>query len=440
MSTDAQGQELTNATAETARHIDEATRAFILAYGDANAHLAAAREAAPDCVMAHLAQAWIQALSNDPATIVLARKSLAGSADLAMNAREGTHRAALAAAVDGDWAAASGILDRHLLSHPFDILAHQVVMRLDGFQGRFHWVADRTARALPFWSKSQPGYGLLLSFYGFGLEEAGDYRRAEDISRASAELEPHGYWPHHAVSHVLEMTGRPAEGVAWMESRAPLWSAPGNANRVHIWWHKTLFHVELGQFDEALAIYDDAILATLRPVGTSLCNGTALLWRLETLGCDAGERWQHLMPLWKERASGSSSPFNDIHYAMTALRAGQPEALEPLLVAMRQTASRRDGMGAAYRDLAVPVVEAMAAFDQRDYAATLERLLPVRFDLWRMGGSKAQRDLVDWTLTEAALRSGNREMALSLANERLALRPGSVPNQRFHARAEGLVA
>jgi hypothetical protein len=29
-------------------------------------------------------------------------------------------------------------------------------------------------------------------------------------------------------------------------------------------------------------------------------------------------------------------------------------------------------------------------------------LQPVRFDLWRIGGSHAQRDMVDWTLTEAA--------------------------------------
>jgi hypothetical protein len=52
-----------------------------------------------------------------------------------------------------------------------------------------------------------------------------------------------------------------------------------------------------------------------------------------------------------------------------------------------------------------------------------------------MGGSIAQRDLVEWTLTEAAIRSGQRNVALSLANERLAMRPESVVNQRFMERA-----
>ena len=64
----------------------------------------------------------------------------------------------------------------------------------------------------------------MLSFYGFGLEELGDFSRAEDISREAAELEPYGYWPHHAVSHVMEMTGRPQEGLKWMDSREALWN------------------------------------------------------------------------------------------------------------------------------------------------------------------------------------------------------------------------
>ena len=39
----------------------------------------------------------------------------------------------------------------------------------------------------------------------------------------AAKLEPHGYWPHHAVSHVSEMTGRPDDGLKWMAEREALW-------------------------------------------------------------------------------------------------------------------------------------------------------------------------------------------------------------------------
>lgn len=58
--------------------------------------------------------------------------------------------------------------------------------------------------------------------------------------------------------------------------------------------------------------------------------------------------------------------------------------------------------------------------------------------LWRMGGSIAQRDLVEWTLTEAAIRAGLRDVALSLTNERLALKPGSAVNRHFLEAAEAI--
>jgi hypothetical protein len=66
--------------------------------------------------------------------------------------------------------------------------------------------------------------------------------------------------------------------------------------------------------------------------------------------------------------------------------------------------------------------------------------VPARFDLWKMGGSHAQRDVIDWTLAEAAARAGQRDIALSLAHERLATPPESVPNRRFLQQAEAITA
>ena len=80
------------------------------------------------------------------------------------------------------------------------------------------------------------------------------------------------------------------------------------------------------------------------------------------------------------------------------------------------------------------------AFHRGAYKQAVGLLLPVRFDLWRIGGSNAQRDVVDWTLTEAAVRGGVRDVALSLANERLGLRPRSAINRNFQARSEAIAA
>lgn len=432
---DAQGLALSGASAEAVEHYDQAVRSFTLAYGDALAGFDAALQASPGFVMAQLGKAWVLALANDAVLAQRARVLLAQAAALTKNEREQAHAAAMAHAVEGHRAAAIRILDRHLMRHPCDLLGHYAALLLDAFQGRFSWVASRSARALPFWSRSMPSYGIMLSFYGFGLEEAGHYGKSEDTARAAADLEPHGYWPHHAVSHVMEMMGRPDDGLVWMDERAPLWSGKENANRVHIWWHKALFHVELGQYDAALAIYDGPVVATQRPVGISLTNATALLWRLETLGCEAGQRWHDLAALWEGRADGRLCLFADVHAAMTALGSGRDRELDRLLTAMRQTAADGSEVAASYRDVGLPVVQGLAAFHRGAYADAVEHLLPARCDVWRMGGSHAQRDLVDWTLTEAAVRAGLREVALAMAHERLELRPKSAPNQRFLQQA-----
>ncbi len=440
MTQDAQGHHLSGATQAAVTAYDDAVRAFNLVHGDAVGLFEAACEAAPGFAMGYLGKAWVLALANDPGLTTQAAALVETARPLPANEREQAHLAALGHLVQGARAAAVAVLDRHLMQYPFDLLAHQGAVLMDGFLGRFHWVRDRSARALPFWSKDQPGYATLLAFHGFGLEEAGDYAHAEDESRTAAELEPLSFWPHHTVAHVMEMSGRPEDGLGWMTAREALWSTPGHPNQVHIWWHKALFHLELGQDDAALALYDGPIHATQRPLALSLTNATALLWRLDTLGCEIGERWQEQAALWQDHADGKCLVFADIHAAMAELRSGRETLVERRLAAMRATAASALEAAGLYRTVGIPVVEALAAFHRGAYDRAVELLLQTRFDLWQIGGSYAQRDVVDWTLTEAAVRAGRRDVALSLAYERLASRPRSAPNRRFLRHAEEIAA
>jgi tetratricopeptide (TPR) repeat protein len=440
MSQDAQGHRLSGATAAAVAEYDRAVRAFNLVHGDAIGAFDAAREAAPDFTMAHLGKAWLFTMANDPGLLTQAKALVETARSLTLNEREQAHLDALSHQVQGARAAAVAVLDRHLMHYPFDLMAHQAAALADGFLGRFHWVRGRSARALPRWSKEQPGYGTMLAFHAFGLEEAGDYARAEDESREAAELEPLSFWPHHTVAHVMEMTGRPEDGLGWMAVREALWSTPSHPNQVHIWWHKSLFHIELGQYDAALALYDGPIRATQRPLGNSLTNASALLWRLDTLGCDIGDRWQDLAALWDGHADGKCLVFTDIHAAMAELRSGQDALVERRLTAMRGTAASDVEAAGLYRTVGIPVVEALSAFHRGAYDRTIDLLLRTRCDLWQIGGSYAQRDVVDWTLAEAAVRAGQRDVALSLAHERLGTRPGSAPNRRFLRGAEDVVA
>ena len=206
MAQDSLDKHALSANNAAAAHINEAVRTFTLNYGDPNTHLELAREADPDCAMPDLMQAWLLTLSNDGVQVSRARELHRNIEESGLTEREAQHLRAVRLASEGQWPSAVAVLDRHLMSDPHDLAGHQCAMRLDGYLGRFHRVAGRSARALPSWSKDDPNYGTMLSFYGFGLEELGDYERAEDVSRAAAEREPYGYWPHHAVSHVLEMT------------------------------------------------------------------------------------------------------------------------------------------------------------------------------------------------------------------------------------------
>ena len=162
------------------------------------------------------------------------------------------------------------------------------------------------------------------------------------------------------------------------------------------------------------------------------------MWRLEMLGLAAGERWKEFAALWQGRANGTTSVFNDIHCAVTMLRAGDDAGFAKLRAAMVATSRAGAEQSPTWREIGLPVVDGLREFTCGNYAKTVEHLLPARLHLARMGGSHAQRDIIDWTLTEAAIRGCLRAVALVLTNERLALRPKSAPNRRFVALAEAI--
>jgi len=105
---------------------------------------------------------------------------------------------------------------------------------------------------------------------------------------------------------------------------------------------------------------------------------------------------------------------------------------------MRETAATSVEAAWLYRTFGIPIVEGLAGFHRGAYAEAVESLLPVSFGVWRIDGSHAQRDVIDWTLAEAAARAGERDVAVSLAHERQATRPRSAPNRRFLRHAEAI--
>src|SRR6185312_2290598 len=231
MTKDAQGHVLSGVTQAGATYFDSAVRAFNLGYGDALGALDAAAEAAPACVMAHLLKGWIFALATDPGAIAVGRQAADAARVLPMDAREAAHLAALDLALAGAQNRAARALDALLMRYPRDLVAHEAGFLLDLFLGQARAMRDRAARALPSWTQDDPGHAVLLGFHAFGLEECGAYERAEEQARQVAEREPLSFWAHHTVSHVMEMQGRPEDGLGWMIARERLWSTPDHVTQ-----------------------------------------------------------------------------------------------------------------------------------------------------------------------------------------------------------------
>ncbi len=426
---------LSGASAAARDLFDAGCEAFVTYSGDPVSLFDTAIAEAPGCAMAHLAKAWCFALATEPEAAAAARTMMDEVAGLVLDERAAGHMTALKATLAGEWTRAARFLELHSLRFPRDLTALQAGHLLDFLRADARSLRDRIARALPHWD-GVPGRSFLLGMHAFGLEETGDHARAEEVGRAAVEADPRDCWAHHAVAHVMEMQCRPVEGLVWITGREAHWAAEENFLKVHNWWHLALCHIELDDPAAALALFDG-------PVGggataQDLVDAAALLWRLDLMGVDVGDRWSAVSDAWEVLADGRLYPFNDFHAAMAHLGAGRHDAVEAMLARMTGAGGCETGdwIGRFGR----PLVEGFAAFRAGRHRDAANRLWSARHIVNAFGGSHAQRDVIDWTLTEAALRAGMVDMAEAMAAERLALRPHSPVNRSFQNRARMLPA
>jgi hypothetical protein len=434
---DRQGHRVSGATPEAVRDLDRALEEFNLYRGDPVATIDRALAAAPKLTMAHVLKAYVLALATEPAATAQAAGIVAGARGLPVDDREASHLVALEHLVAGRWEAAALELDAHNVRYPLDLLGLQAGHLLDFYRASSRVLRDRIARVLPRWSPGTPGHGVVLGMYAFGLEETGDYARAEAAGRQALDAQPLDAWAHHAVAHVMEMQGRAEDGIGWMAAREPTWAADDNFFKVHNWWHRALFHLDLGQAGEAWRLYDGPIRGGRSAVALDLVDASALLWRLALAGHDAGDRWAELAAAWDRHADGRLYPFNDWHAVMAYLGAGREADVDRLVAALEQTAAGDGDVAAWARSPGLPLVRGFRAFWRGQYRECAASLYPARLIANRFGGSHAQRDVIDWTLTEAAVRGGLGDLAEAMAHERLALRPHSAVNRAFLRRARG---
>lgn len=434
MMRDAQGHAVLGANADAVAGFDAGLTAYALYRGDPIGALDRGLAAAPDCAMLWLAKGWLYALATEPAAAQLARGFLARAADLPGGEREAAHGTALAQLLAGNWSAAGLALEHWLAQAPTDLLALQSGHLIDFFSANARSLRDRLARALPAW-QGVPGASWVMGMAAFGYEEAGDYARAEALGRAAVARDPRDSWAHHAVAHVMEMQGRAQDGLGWMLAREPWWAADDDNLQVHNWWHRALCHLETDDVAGALALYDGPVRRGGLGIALALADGAALLWRIEMQGADIGNRWAELSDKWEAHEQPGYYAFNDMHAAMAHLGAGREDRALRLLAGTVAADSEAAGWMQRW---GVPLIEGFSAFRRGDHALAVERLLAARQISNGFGGSHAQRDVIDWTLTEAAIRGRMAGLSEALAQERLAARPHSPVNLGFLRRAATL--
>jgi len=427
---DSRGHAISTGSAEAARAVDRAIGHLVGRRADVMEAIDAAVAADPGCVMAQALSGLMASGARKASALPLAERALQAVRVTrgASTPREQRYVQVLEHAVarrPGDMVSGYEAI---LADDPTDLLAAVLA------QGELFWTGDMarsaqlSARADAAWHEGIDGYPDWLALRAFDLEEAGDLEAAERLGRESVERDPANLWGAHAVSHVLEMRGDSAGGVRWLDGLHTGWGA-GGPMRFHLWWHRCLCHIELGQHERALALHDAWLRNDALPFQRAVPdfyldvqNTASHLIRLEIAGVDVGDRWQPLAALVEPSWDDLSSPFTTLHVAMILAATGQHGRLATLIRQVETLAAgapepipddelaggyrAADTLAAAYRE-APAVLRAIAWHRAGRHAEVVAAAAPLRGALWRFGGSHAQRDVLFQLIFDAARRVGD---------------------------------
>src|SRR5262245_14371723 len=212
---------MTAARAAAVRDYDRAIEALLHFKAAMLDDASAAATEDPACPMAAALGAYLRLLSTEPADAADARRLLTEFREAAAGRqflrREEQHLRAAETWLGGDMHGAGRLLRGIAREHPMDALALAVGHQIDFFTGDALTLRDRIAEAIRAWPADHPHQAPLSGMLAFGLEEAGEYERAEETGRRAVERDGRDVWGIHAVAHSYEMRARFADGLDYFE-------------------------------------------------------------------------------------------------------------------------------------------------------------------------------------------------------------------------------
>jgi tetratricopeptide (TPR) repeat protein len=379
-------------------------------------------EADPDFTLGYVGKARGLQFEGDMAA---AKTTMDKAREIArpLDAREQSHVNAFGLLIDGKGPLAYAAIRDHVDTYPRDALVAQTcssVFGLIGFSGK----PGREAEILAYTAALLPHYGedwWCLSQYAFALCENGTQDRASAIIDRSLAMNPLNANGAHVRSHIYYETGATELGISYLEDWLKAYDRAGYLHG-HLSWHAALWSLDQGDTDRMWDRIETDIkpgVAQGMPINV-LTDTASILYRAELAGVDVPkERWTAISDYASQFFPNASLGFIDIHAALAHAMAGNTDAL------MRLIKNPNPATG----ELVTPVAQAYRAIAQGNWANAVSLLVSAMADHARLGGSRAQRDLLEFSLLGALLKLGKDEEAKRLLMLR---RPALAGMQSLH--------
>jgi hypothetical protein len=389
----------------------------------------------PDFALAHIARARVHTFYQQSQ----AARQQAGLARQTVirrgTQREQSHVETLALAVEGQIAAALKSALRHIDEWPRDAVVFSLPLGAFGLFA-FSGMADHDRARHELCERYAPHYGddwWFLTNHGWSLTENGEVAKGRAITERAFAMRRNNAYGTHALLHAMFEDGSIADADALVTH----WIGGYDRSGIlygHIYWHQALGALEQGDAPRALAIYADVLRPSvaLAPPLNVMSDGASLLWRLAAYGYAVpADLWEDVDTYANGHFPKSSLPFVDVHMALLAAAIHNQSALEARLRTIEQRLA--DGRLAA--GPVVPAIcRAMNAFAGDDYAGCVRELGPVLQEVVRIGGSHAQREIIEDTFIVALIKSGELSRACAMLDQRLHRRP-SPRDARWRAKS-----
>jgi len=301
----------------------------------------------------------------------------------------------------------------HLHDYPLDALLLSVAVPTIAFAG----VTTVPQESWAIVERARPAYGddwWSGGLLAFVRQEQRRWDEAMELSAASLEVEPAAGHSVHARTHVHYETGDHRAGRDWIDG----WiNGPGRTadNLAHYSWHAALHELSLGDFDAVQRRYARELAPPIVVGCRALVDSCSLLWRWAiTPGCvDVPAMESCAASVEDDLLDAPPTPFMAMHSAVTLCALGESDRLSRL---ERWAARHADS---TYGDVVSPLCAALRALADDDPGTASDRLAELTDQVWRLGGSDAQREIVEDTLIAALLAAGRFDEARPVIDSRL---------------------